>query len=254
VHYPNTPRYLEVVEGEKLVYDHGSDGLSKPLFRATVTFIDVPEGTQMDMTMTFENVEKAKTIGEFIRKAGGNTTWDRLAEYLDLETQGVHSFVIQRTFEAPRELLFELWTQPEHLAHWLPTTGATMQYLEADIRSGGSAFFRMTGAGGELYAKVDYHEILAPERLSYTQRFTDEQKRPGQHPMLPVFPDKLQVTVVFASEGVERTRVCVTTRAEGEVGAQELAAFLNTRAGMTLGWTGSLDKLEDRLEDLKSTC
>lgn len=248
--FPNTTRYLEVIEGHKLVYDHGSDGTSPPLFRVTVTFSDVPEGTQMDMIMAFENVEIAKASREFIRKAGGNATWDRLAENLNFETQGVHSFVIQRAFEAPRELLFKLWTQPQHLGQWLPPVGTTMEYLEADIRTGGSAFFRMSGAGKDLYAQVEYHEVVAPERLTYTQRFTDEKKGPGRHPMLPVFPDKLHITAVFASECAERTRVCLTCRPEGEVGAEELAAFLNTRAGMTMGWTGSFDKLEGHLEEL----
>ena len=248
--FPNTTRYLEVIEGQKLVYDHGSDGQSPPLFRLTVTFSDVPEGTQMDMTMAFASVEIAKASREFIRKAGGNATWDRLAEYLNFETQGVQSFVIQRAFEAPRDLLFKLWTQPQHLAQWLPTVGATMEYLEADIRTGGSAFFRMTGAGKDLFALVEYHEVLAPERLTYTQMFTDEKKEPGRHPMLPVFPDKLHITAVFAPECAESTRVCLTCRPEGVVGAEEWAAFLNTRAGMTVGWNGSFDKLEGQLEEL----
>lgn len=252
VDYPNTARYLEVVEGEKMVYDHGSDGQSKPLFRVTVTFKDVPEGTQMDMTMAFESAEAAKSAAEFIRKAGGNATWDRLAEYLDRETQGVDSFVINRSFAAPRDLLFKLWTRPEHLVGWLPPVGATMEYLEANIRPGGDTFFRMDYPGGTLYAKVHYHEMEAPERLAYTQMFSDQKKGPGRHPLLPIFPDKMHNTVLFVEEGAGQTRVCLTSRPEGEVSDDELAAFLKTRDGMTVGWTGSFDKLEAQLEALKT--
>jgi len=252
VDYPNCTRYFEVIEGEKMVYDHGSDGESKPLFRVTVTFRDVPEGTQMDMTMAFESTEVARTTGEFIRRAGGNSTWDRLAEYLDHQTEGTDSFVIQRSFAAPRDLLFKLWTQPEHLANWLPPVGATMEYLEVDIRPGGAAFYRMDHPGGKLYGKVDYHEIQPPERLTYTQMFCDENKGPGRHPMLPVFPDKLHTTVTFAQEGPDQTRVTLNWRVGADTTPAELAAFLAARAGMTVGWTGSFDKLDGHLQELKA--
>ena len=252
VDYPNVAKYHEVIEGEKMVYDHGSDGQSKPLFQVTVTFADVPEGTRMDLTMRFENEEAAKTAGQFIRKAGGNATWDRLAEYLEKETNGLDCFVIHRSFAAPRDLLFKLWTEPKHLASWLPPVGATMEYLEVDIRPGGASFYRMDHPGGTLYGKAHYHEIQAPDLLTYTQMFSDEKKGPGRHPMLPVFPDKMHTTVRFAQEGPAQTRVSVTWRPEGEVSVEELAAFLTTRDSMTGGWTGSFDKLDFQLESQKA--
>ncbi|MBS2037149.1 SRPBCC domain-containing protein [bacterium] len=248
VDYPNSTLYHEVVEGERLVYDHGSDGQSKPLFRVTVTFRDVPDGTRMDMTMTFESAEAARASEAFIRKAGGLATWDRLAEYLEKQTQGSESFVIQRYFAAPRELVFSMWTQPAHLACWLPPAGARMEYLEVDIRPGGSAFYRMDHPGGALYGRVEYHEILAPERLVYSQMFSDEQKGRGKHPMLPVFPERMHTTVVFLPER-EGTRISLTWRPEGEVNASEMEAFLRTRDSMTPGWNGSFDKLEALLHE-----
>lgn len=252
VDYPNSTLYHEVIEGEKLVYDHGSDGQSKPLFRVTVTFQDVPEGTRMDMTMAFESDQAAKNASQFIRKAGGHSTWDRLAEYLEVRTAGVETFVIQRSFEAPRELLFKLWTQPEHLAQWLPPVGATMEYLEKDVRSGGSAFYRMDHPGGKLFGKVEYHEIEAPERLTYTQMFSDENKGRGHHPMLPIFPERMHTTVLFVAEGEDQTRVSVTWRPDGQVSEAEMASFLKTRDSMTGGWNGSFDKLDNYMEELKS--
>lgn len=252
VDYPNVTKYHEVIEGKKLVYDHGSDGQSKPLFQVTVVFSDVPQGTQMDMIMKFENEETAKVTAEFIRKAGGYATWDRLAEYLEKETQGSECFVIHRSFAAPRELLFQLWTQPQHLAQWLPPTGASMEYIHVDIRPGGEAFYRMDHPGGQMYGKVQYHEMSEPQLLTYTQMFSDENQGPGHHPMLPVFPEKMHTTVEFVPEGPSQTRVSVTWRPQGQISAEELAAFLKTRDSMTVGWTGSFDKFERHLETFKT--
>ncbi len=252
VDYPNVAKYHEVIEGEKMVYDHGSDGQSKPLFQVTVTLTDVPDGTQMDMTMKFESEEVAKNMAGFIRKAGGNATWDRLAEYLEKETSGQDCFVIHRSFAAPKELLFKAWTQAEHLAAWLPPVGATMEYLEVDIRPGGASFYRMDHPGGTLYGKAQYHEIQPSELLTYTQMFSDENKGPGRHPMMPVFPDKMHTTVQFAEEEATQTRVSVTWRPEGDVSDEELAAFLKARDGMSGGWTGSFDKLEAHLQGLEA--
>ncbi len=246
--YPNTTRYLEVIEGEKLVYDHGSDGTSKPLFRVTVTFHDVPQGTRMEMTMAFESAEAARATGEFVRKAGGNATWDRLAEYLDRQVLGIDTFVIQRSFAATPERLFGLWTQADHLARWLPPTGATMKVLAADIRTGGSLHYRMDHPAGTLFGVFDYLELNAPERISYLQRFSDEQQGPGKHPMLPVFPNQLRTDVLFSLESPGQTRVRLSFRPEGEVSQQELEAFLRTRDSMTPGWNGSFDKLDALLE------
>jgi uncharacterized protein YndB with AHSA1/START domain len=244
--WPNTTRYLEVVEGEKLVYDHGSDGQSKPLFRVTVTFHDVPEGTRMEMTMGFESEEAARTTGEFIRKAGGNSTWDRLAEYLEQHSQGRESFVIVRSFAAPPELLFRMWTQPQHLSRWLAPGGASMEYLEADIRTGGSAFFRMDSAQGSLFARVHYQELQAGELIRYSQSFCDAEGKPAKHPGLPVFPESLETTVRFSAER-EGTRVQVVSRPSERATSAERAAFLHTRDSMTGGWTGSFDHLEELL-------
>lgn len=63
----------------------------------------------------------------------------------------------------------------------------------------------------------------------------------------------MHTTVLFAAEASGQTRVSVTWRPEGEVSAAELAEFVKARAGMTVGWTGSFDKLEDHLQSLKAS-
>ena len=100
VDYPNKTKYFEVEECRKLVYDHGANDEQAPLFRVTVLFKEEGGKTTMDMTMALPSPEAAQATRGFIRKAGGNATWDRLAEYLEKEASGKEKFVINRTFEA----------------------------------------------------------------------------------------------------------------------------------------------------------
>src|SRR5438128_4223856 len=99
----------------------------------------------MEMSMTLPSPEAAEETRKFIKRAGGNSTWDRLAEYLEKESSGKEKFVIARTFDAPLERMFEMWTNPKHFSQWLPPTGAEMQFIRSEIRPGGSAFYVMTG-------------------------------------------------------------------------------------------------------------
>lgn len=243
--YPNHTLYLEVEKHAKLVYDHGGYEDRPPLFRVTVLFSEVDGKTKMDMTMALATPEAAEETRKFIKKASGDSTWDRLAEYLDKETRGKERFVINRSFDAPLETMFEMWTTPEHVARWMPPTGFDMQYLRADIRAGGSSFYKMTNNKDvTMYGRAEYVEIRHPDRLVYLQQFCDDKEGMARHPMAPTWPAYMLTTVTFAEEGPERTRVTVTWEAHGDVTNEELAVFLSARGGMTMGWTGSFDKLE----------
>src|SRR5262249_43988239 len=127
------------------VYDHGGTDDREPLFRVTVLFSESTGKTNMDMRMTLPTPEAAEETREFIKKAGGYATWDRLAEYLEKESSGKDKFVINRSFDAPIQLLYEMWTNPKHLSQWLAPTGFEMEFLRSDIKPGGSTFYFMTG-------------------------------------------------------------------------------------------------------------
>jgi uncharacterized protein YndB with AHSA1/START domain len=136
VDYPNKTLYHEVEEHRKLVYDHGGNDERAPLFRVKVLFSQSGEKTAMEMTMTLPTAAEAEAARKFIKQAGGNATWDRLAEFLDSQTRGRNCFVINRSFDAPIEQVFEMWTNPDHFSKWLPPIGFEMEFLRADLRAG----------------------------------------------------------------------------------------------------------------------
>lgn len=249
VDWPNFTRFIEVEKHHKLVYDHGGTIDKPPLFQVTALFTEANGKTTLSMTMRLASPEAVAEIRKFIKKAGGETTWDRLAEYLAKESAGKNTFVINRTFEAPIDLVFEMWTRPEHVSKWLSPTGTEMQYIEADIRPGGSAFYTMSGPNyPKLYGKAQYIEIDAPRRVVYTQWFCDEQGNMSRHPMAPTWPEKMLTVIDFVEESPNCTRLTVTWEPFGQATQAEIAMFISARAGMTGGWTGSFDKLEAYLE------
>ncbi|MGH7145122.1 MAG: SRPBCC family protein [Planctomycetota bacterium] len=243
--YPNFTTYHEVVKHKKLVYDHGASGEgAKPMFRVTVLFSEVRGKTKMEMTMALETLEAAENTREIIKKHNGNSTWDRLAEYLaEHEAQQV-KFVINRSLDAPIATLFDMYVDPKHIARWLPPAGFTMEYIEADIREGGKSFYRMSGHGMTMYGRAEYLEIRPPDRIVHLQSFVDEKGNLARHPMMPQFPSTMRTEIDFAAEAPDRTRLTVTWTPHTGTPPDEIVAFGQARAGMTQGFSGSFDKLE----------
>jgi uncharacterized protein YndB with AHSA1/START domain len=251
--YPNIAKYLEVEEHSRLVYDHGASADRPALFRVTVQFSEMKGKTRMEMSMALPTPEAAEETKKFIKKAGGNATWDRLAEYLEKQSSDKDLFVINRTFDVPIETMFEMWTDPKHVAQWLPPTGFTMRFIRADIRAGGKTFYVMTdGKKITMYGRMEYLEIRRPDRIVYTQQFCDEHENISRHPMAPVWPETMLTTVVLSDEGPEQTRVTVRWEVYGKATREEIEVFSGARGGMTQGWTGSFDKLEDYLTRVHS--
>ena len=246
--YPNKTIYHEVEEHVKLVCDHGGNDDRPPLFRVTVLFSEIEGRTKMDMTMALETQEAAEQTREFIKKANGYSTWDRLAEYLAKESSGKEQFVINRSFDAPLELMFEMWTNPEHIAQWLAPTGFTMEFLQSKSPAEGSTFYFMTnGNGVDFYGKKRILEMRKPDRVVYTQQFCDKDENISRHPLAPTWPETMLTAVELSAEGQNRTRVTVTWEVYGAATKEELETFILSRAGMNQGWTGSFNKLDDYL-------
>lgn len=245
--WPNKTIYYEVEKYKKLVYDHGGSDDRPPLFRVTVLFSESKGKTTMDFTMAFASEQAAIECAKFIKQAGGNGTWDRLAEYLEEQSTGKAIFVVNRSFSCDIETMYDMWTDPKHFSQWLAPTGMSMKFIRADIKPGGSSFYYMEGNNIKMYGRAEYLKLDRPHGLVYIQQFADENEKPSRHPFAPNFPASMKTTVEFAAEDMGTTRVTVTWEPHGQVSKAEMDTFLQMRAGMTQGWTGSFDKLEEML-------
>ncbi len=76
-----------------------------------------------------------------------------------------------RLFDAPRELVWKAWTEPEHIAQWWGPTGFSTTTQSAEVRTGGHWYHVMRGPDGTEYPNfMEYIEVRKPERIVYTNR------------------------------------------------------------------------------------
>jgi uncharacterized protein YndB with AHSA1/START domain len=251
VDYVNKTRYFEVEPLSKMVYDHGGNDEKNPMFRVTVLFKEVGGKTHLDMTMAFPTPEAASDSRKFIKKANGDSTWDRLAEYLGKSASHKEIFVINRSFQTPLETMFKMWADPKHLAQWMGPTGSEMEFIKADIRTGGESFYKMTMGNVTMYGKIKYLEIAPPKKIVYLQSFADDKGNLARHPMAPTWPEVMKTTLDLTAEGEDQTRVTITWELDPKATEVEIDTFVKARSGMHGGWTGSFDKLEDYISETK---
>ena len=83
-----------------------------------------------------------------------------------ITTPSEREIVIVRVFDAPRTLVFEAWTRPEHVAHWWDPSGVPLAICEIDLRPNGAFRFVNSGPEGAKYPFTGfYREITPPSRL-----------------------------------------------------------------------------------------
>jgi uncharacterized protein YndB with AHSA1/START domain len=246
--FPNKIVFSEIEDRKRLVYSHGAPDNHEPHFRTQALFSEVGRQTQLELTMTFPTVEAAEESIRAIKEYQGNTTWDRLAEYLEKQASGKEIFVISRSFNVGLHAMFKAWTNPEQLVAWSGPVGAQLEYINVDIRAGGKAFYRMPFGDDVMYGTVQYLQVLHPHRLVYVQQFADEQGNPARHPLAPTWPQNMLTTITFTEEKQGGTRVTLQWEVTGDWSQSELETFLMGRSSMSQGWSGSLDKLEEFFE------
>lgn len=146
------------------------------------------------------------------------------------------SLVLTRVFKAPRSLVFDAWTQREHLNQWCAPRGFTIPSSEGDFRVGGSYRCLMIAPNGEHFPlKGVYREIVPNELLVMTHTWEEDDGTPEHETV---------VTVRFADAGPGETQVTLE---------QSIFKSVESRDGHVGGWTECLDKLGEHLAAAQAT-
>jgi uncharacterized protein YndB with AHSA1/START domain len=150
------------------------------------------------------------------------------------------SVVIERTFEANVELIWQLWTDPEHFKNWYGPKGFTVPVAKLDLRVGGKRLICMASPDGKMkmWTVGEYKEIIPNERLVYTESPSDEMGNlvsPSAVGMPDGYPATTEVIVSLKDLG-GRTRMVMTH------------AGVPAASGAGGGWEQAFDKLADYIK------
>ena len=154
-------------------------------------------------------------------------------------------FIFTRVLDAPRQLVFRMLTESEHLARWWGPKGFKIRIAKLDLRPGGVFRFHMQSPDGrnDMWGKFVYREIVAPERLVYVVSFSDEQGNMLRHPLAISWPLEMLNTLTL-SEYDGKTKL---TMSGVPINAtkEERKAFKEGHKSMQQGFAGTFEKFDE---------
>jgi uncharacterized protein YndB with AHSA1/START domain len=160
-------------------------------------------------------------------------------------TTGKHELIITRTFDAPRQLVWNVWTQPEQVMKWWGPGPFMSPACKIDLRVGGHYLYCMRGPDGKDYwSGGTYKEIVPIKKLVYIDAFADEEGNwvdPAAYGFDAIFPKTNVVTVTFEEVGT-KTKLTIHYITDSEAVLEVMR-----KTQMKEGWESSLDKFERAL-------
>ena len=243
--WPNRFKFLKIEPPHLLVYDHdgGEDDPDGHKFLGEIELFAEGNKTRIELRLNEANMAQRDAIGQFAVE-GGIQNLERLAAYVAPMADPLNKFEIERVFPVSQKRLFEVCSQVEHLKHWMSPEGMTTIKAEQNLKPGGHHHYGIaTPDGHEMWGMVNYKEITPNSRLVYAQSFSDKDGGVTTHPMAPTWPLEMVTIFDFVAEAAQQTRLKITW-INSRVSDEEAKTFASAHAGMTGGWTGSLDKLQ----------
>jgi uncharacterized protein YndB with AHSA1/START domain len=152
-------------------------------------------------------------------------------------------FVVSRTFDVPRDLVWQAFTEVERLKAWWGPKGFPVARGQMDLCPGGCYHYAMQVPDGSLmWAKCVYREIAAPERLVFVNCFCGEGGALERNPMVPNWPMEVLSVFRFSERDGRTTFTLEWTPLDAT--REECELFDSFRDGMAIGWEGTFEQLD----------
>jgi uncharacterized protein YndB with AHSA1/START domain len=160
------------------------------------------------------------------------------------------AYVLERAFDAPRELVWKAWTDPKLLPRWYGPNAETIVH-RLDLKPGGLWLVEMKWGGKSNHQRVEYKEVTPPERLVWLHSNSDANWNVIPSPMMPDWPRVLLTTVTFEEDGGGRTRLRLTW-VPHEASEAEVACFAAAIERTGKGWDAGMELLTKLLAELRA--
>lgn len=158
-------------------------------------------------------------------------------------------FVLERTFDAPRDLIWRTWTEPELLARWYGPGVETIIH-KLDVKPGGVWHNEMKWGDNSNRERMEYTDVTPPERLVWLHSMADENWKITSNPKMPDWPRVLLTTVTFEEDG-DQTKMRLTW-APHEASEAEIACFAMALENLHKGWGAGMEILTELLKELQA--
>ncbi len=152
-------------------------------------------------------------------------------------------FIITRTVDAPRALVWKMWSDPVHLSHWWGPKGLSLRVGKLEFKPGGMFHYAMGSPDGkEMWGRFVYGDIVAPEKIVFINSFADAEGNVIRAPFSPVWPLEVHNTLTLE----ERDGKTVVTLRGYPLNASEieLQTFKAMHQSMRMGFGGTFDQLD----------
>jgi uncharacterized protein YndB with AHSA1/START domain len=152
---------------------------------------------------------------------------------------------IERIFDAPIDLIWSMWTEPEHFANWYGPMGAKIPNADMDVRVGGrrSIAMEMATPGGpmKMFFVGEYREVSPKTRLVYTEAMADAEGNAmtAEQMGMPAGAPMETSIIVELEELGDQTRMTMT----------HIGVPAESPGGQ--GWTMAIDKMQARVAELQ---
>jgi uncharacterized protein YndB with AHSA1/START domain len=166
-------------------------------------------------------------------------------------TEQAKDFVIARTFDAPRELVWKAYSEAERLAQWWGPKGCKLKIVSLDFRPGGIFHYGMEWSNGSImWGRFVYREMVPPERLVFVTSFSDEKGGVTRAPFNEHWPLEVLSVVTFEDAG-GKTKITIRSTPVN-ANKEEREAFEGFFDSMNQGYSGTFDQLDVYLAKVQS--
>jgi len=159
------------------------------------------------------------------------------------------TYVLERNFDAPRDLVWRTFTEPGLVARWYGPNVETIVH-QMDVRPGGAWLVEMKWGDNSMYQRADYTQVDAPGRLVWLNSMTDGDWQVISNPRMPDWPRVLMTTVTLEAAG-DKTRMRLTW-VPHEATHAEINCFAGAMGGLDSGWGSGMDLLAELLAELQA--
>lgn len=160
-------------------------------------------------------------------------------------------FILSRTFDAPLALVWDVYSDAEHLAKWWGPKGFTWISGTLDFRPGGRFHYGMRApTGDEMWGKFEYREIVPKKKIVFTSSFSNAAGDTLRAPFAANFPAQVLNEVEFSEAGGRTTLSMRGTPFEAS--EEEREFFRSMFPSMNQGFTGTLDQLDAYLKTVRA--